>query len=132
MTKTTFTIDKVLTDPRLLGSQLGDISTWATWLAILKAAFALPLDAAELEVFNGGHRQSPSAEAAGPRAVGGRRASRREIENGRSARDLLRALSTTQVVRRRERHGVGAWRRAWIRPKLCSATCSLSCRTRRC
>ena len=57
----TFTIDKVLTDPRLLGSQLGDISTWSTWLAILKAAFALPLDATELETFNAvtGNRPLP-------------------------------------------------------------------------
>ena len=36
-------IDKVLTDTRLLGAELGEIGTWATWLAVLKAAFALPL-----------------------------------------------------------------------------------------
>jgi hypothetical protein len=45
-------IDKVMSDARLLGSQLGDIRTWLTWLAILKAAFVLPLDAEELEIFN--------------------------------------------------------------------------------
>ncbi len=45
-------IDKVMRDPRLLGSQLGDLATWSTWLAILKAAFMLPLTPEELEVFN--------------------------------------------------------------------------------
>ena len=44
-------IDKVLTDPRLLGAGLGDIATWATWLIVLKAAFGQPLTADELEIF---------------------------------------------------------------------------------
>src|SRR5262249_21385940 len=44
-------IDKVLTDKRVLGAALGDISTWATWLVVMRAAFALPLDNAEREVF---------------------------------------------------------------------------------
>src|SRR5262245_24784564 len=44
-------IDKVLTDPRLLGAELAPIETWATWLAVLKAAFALPLDDAERATF---------------------------------------------------------------------------------
>jgi hypothetical protein len=46
-------IDKVMSDPRLLGSQLGDLSTWSTWLAILKSAFVLPLSPEELEIFTG-------------------------------------------------------------------------------
>jgi len=48
---TPLAIDKVLTDPRLLGAGLGDIGTWSTWLAVLKAAFALPLDDAERATF---------------------------------------------------------------------------------
>jgi len=47
---TPLAIDKVLRDERLLGAELGDIGTWSTW-AVLKAAFALPLDADELQTF---------------------------------------------------------------------------------
>jgi Terminase large subunit, T4likevirus-type, N-terminal len=53
-----------LTDRRLLGAALGDPDTWRTWLAVLKAAFCLPLDEAEREVF---------AQVAGGRAPPGRR-----------------------------------------------------------
>jgi hypothetical protein len=52
-------IDKAMGDPRLFGAQLGDLSTWSTWMAILKAAFVLPLTPEELEIFNaisGGRR----------------------------------------------------------------------------
>lgn len=75
MTKPTFTIDRMLTDPRLLGSQLGDISTWATWLAILKAAFALPLAPTELEVFQAvtGNRPLPKARVRELWVAAGRR-----------------------------------------------------------
>jgi Terminase large subunit, T4likevirus-type, N-terminal len=54
-------IDKVLTDPRLLASQLGDIGTWLTWFAIFKAAFVIPLGPEEREVFNAiaGNRPLP-------------------------------------------------------------------------
>jgi hypothetical protein len=52
-------IDKALTDRRLLGAGLGDTSTWRTWLVVLKAAFALPLDAAEREVFRPTSRNQP-------------------------------------------------------------------------
>jgi hypothetical protein len=44
-------IDRVLTDPRLLGAGLGDLSTWAVWLVVLRAAFSNPLDADELQTF---------------------------------------------------------------------------------
>src|SRR5262245_49489503 len=44
-------IDRVLRDERLLGAALAPIETWTTWLAVLKAAFARPLDDAEHEVF---------------------------------------------------------------------------------
>jgi Terminase large subunit, ATPase domain len=51
MTTAPLAIDKVLTDPRLLGAGLGDIATWATWLVVLKAAFGHPLTDEELQVF---------------------------------------------------------------------------------
>ena len=38
-----FTIEKALRDPLLLGAALGDVETWMTWLAVLKAAFGLTL-----------------------------------------------------------------------------------------
>jgi hypothetical protein len=48
---TPFTIDRALVDPRLLGAGFGDLTSWSTWLVILKAAFGLSLDATEREVF---------------------------------------------------------------------------------
>ena len=36
-------ISEALVDPNLLGAALGDIGSWRTWVAILKAAFAEPL-----------------------------------------------------------------------------------------
>ena len=48
---TPLTIDKVITDPRLLGASLNNIETWATWTIALKAAFALPLTDEERKVF---------------------------------------------------------------------------------
>jgi hypothetical protein len=44
-------IDRVLADPRLLGAALGDIGTWSTRLAVLKAAFALLLSDDERATF---------------------------------------------------------------------------------
>jgi hypothetical protein len=44
-------IDRVLQDTRLLGAELGDISTWSTWLIVLRAAFGHQLDDDELQTF---------------------------------------------------------------------------------
>jgi Phage Terminase len=38
-----FTVDRVLTDTRLLGAALGDIAPWERWLVGIKAAFGLGL-----------------------------------------------------------------------------------------
>src|SRR5262249_39906622 len=48
-----FTIDCALTDQRLLGAALegDDLASWRIWLVVLKAAFGLPLDDAELATF---------------------------------------------------------------------------------
>jgi phage terminase large subunit-like protein len=48
---TDFTIDRALTDKRLLGAELGDIASWQTWQVALKAAFALPLSPKERKIF---------------------------------------------------------------------------------
>jgi hypothetical protein len=45
------TIDRVMCDKRLLAPELGDIHTWDTWIAVLKAAFALPLNEDEQKIF---------------------------------------------------------------------------------
>ena len=45
----TMTIDRALTDQRLLGAGLdGDLVSWATWLVVLKGAFGLQLSDDEL------------------------------------------------------------------------------------
>lgn len=55
-------IDRALADPHLLGATLGDISTWGTWLAALKAAFGLQLTGPEAELFSAisGGRKPPT------------------------------------------------------------------------
>jgi hypothetical protein len=54
-------INDAITDEHLLGAALGDPSTWSTWVAVLKAAFGLTLDAEEASAF---------ASVAGSRAPG--------------------------------------------------------------
>src|SRR3974390_1008235 len=56
------TIDRVLTDKRLLGAALGDIGSWASLLIVLKAAFGLQLSEGELTTFRkiAGDRPPPS------------------------------------------------------------------------
>jgi hypothetical protein len=44
-------IDEAILDQNLLGAGLGDPATWEPWLAILKAAFGLPLTASEQAFF---------------------------------------------------------------------------------
>src|SRR5690349_11831602 len=43
MTCRVITIDQALADPKLLGAALGKPQTWTPWLAVLRAAFGLPL-----------------------------------------------------------------------------------------
>jgi hypothetical protein len=45
------TIDRCLRNKRLLGAALGDAGSWSTWLAVLRAAFGLPLDADQQQLF---------------------------------------------------------------------------------
>jgi hypothetical protein len=54
-------VDAALLDPNLLGAGLGDPETWGVWIAVLRAAFGLPLDPAGLEAFGrvAGERNPP-------------------------------------------------------------------------
>jgi hypothetical protein len=76
-----FSIDRAFSDRRLLGAALGDISTWALWLAILKATFALPLDVREREIFTNvaGGRAPPSVRVRELWAIAGRRSGKSRI-----------------------------------------------------
>ena len=69
------TIDRAMTDRKLLGAALGDLASWANWLVILKAAFALPLDETEAEAFKtlAGGRAVPGERVQELWAVAGRR-----------------------------------------------------------
>jgi hypothetical protein len=68
-------IDRALSDERLLGAALGSIDTWRTWLAVLRAAFGLALDDAERAVFAqvAGNRAPPNKRVRELWAVIGRR-----------------------------------------------------------
>ena len=69
------TIDEALADRNLLGAALGDLSSWATWRVILKAAFALPLDDGERAIFHeiSGGREPPTRRVHELWAAAGRR-----------------------------------------------------------
>jgi hypothetical protein len=45
-------IDRAIADRNLLGCTLGDLSTWQTWLVVLKAAHGLELTSSELALFS--------------------------------------------------------------------------------
>jgi hypothetical protein len=68
-------IDRALTDPRLLGAALGDAATWRVWLCVLKAAFGLPLGREERETFAAvaGDRAPPTRRVRELWAICGRR-----------------------------------------------------------
>jgi hypothetical protein len=70
-----FEIDHALTDARLLGAALGDLSSWSTWLIVLKAAFGLQLSDSELATFHkvAGDRAPPSRRVRELWCVCGRR-----------------------------------------------------------
>jgi hypothetical protein len=59
------TIDAAMEDHKLLGAALGDLSTWRTWVAVLKAAYGRPLTKAERTAFD--------------RVAGGRAPPRRKV-----------------------------------------------------
>lgn len=69
------TIDNALGDSALLGAALGDLSTWQTWRAVLKAAFGLELNQDESRAFGSvaGSRKPPSQRVRELWAIIGRR-----------------------------------------------------------
>ena len=70
-------IDQALADPNLLGAGLGsELASWASWRAILRAVYGLPLDDKQASTFNrlaGGRRAPQSRAVAEFWAVVGRR-----------------------------------------------------------
>ena len=68
-------IERALSDPKLLGAALGDLSTWQTWLAAVKGAYGRPLTPYEREAFNrvAGGRGVPSRKVRQFAAVVSRR-----------------------------------------------------------
>ena len=62
-------------DRNLLGAALGDATSWSPWIAILRAAFGLPLDEQQQQVFNrvAGGRDPPSQRVKELWSVCGRR-----------------------------------------------------------
>lgn len=68
-------IDAALRDRNLLGGALGDPSSWAVWLATLKAAFGRPLNDADRSYFHAvaGDRPPPSRRVRELWAIVGRR-----------------------------------------------------------
>jgi hypothetical protein len=76
-----YTVDIALTDKRLLGAALGDPASWQTWLAVLRAAFGLPLDAEQTNIFSSvaGGRTPPTQRVRELWAVIGRRGGKSRI-----------------------------------------------------
>jgi hypothetical protein len=74
-------IDHALLDHRMLGAGFGDLSTWRTWLATLKAAFGRPLNPCERETFArvAGNRTVPTRRVRELWCVCGRRSGKSRI-----------------------------------------------------
>ena len=75
-------IDQVLVDQHLLGAALGDDpQSWRTWLAVLRAAFALPMSVEDRALFGevAGDREPPSQRVRELWSVVGRGAGKSRI-----------------------------------------------------
>jgi hypothetical protein len=75
------TIDKALRDPNLLGAALGTSPTWDTWIAILRAAYGLPLSDSERVAFDAvaGGREPPKGRVRELWCIIGRRSGKSRI-----------------------------------------------------
>jgi len=71
-------ISDALVDKRLFGAALGDPATWATWIAVLRAAFGLPLSDEQRAIFDqvAGGRTPPSERVREFWCVAGRRSAK--------------------------------------------------------
>ena len=69
------TIERALRDPNLLGSSLGDLTSWSTWLVVLRAAFGSVLNRADRRAFAtvAGDRKPPDHKVRELWAILGRR-----------------------------------------------------------
>ena len=74
-------IDEALADPLLFGASLNSINSWRSWIAILRAASGIELDAAESEFFASvsGGRTAPTAHVRELIAIIGRRSGKSRI-----------------------------------------------------
>jgi hypothetical protein len=85
-------VDTALLDRHLFGAALGSSpDTWATWLTVLRAAFASPLDRRDNLHQDSGSPQTTAAAGAG--AVLRGRDAQREKQNDRGARGLTHKLA---------------------------------------
>ena len=75
------TIEQALRDTNLLGSALGEVSSWSNWLTVLKAAFGQELTASELAIFEqvAGERPVPTSRVRELWAIVGRRGGKSRI-----------------------------------------------------
>lgn len=76
--------DRAFADKDLLGAALGDLSTRRTWFAILKAIYAQPMSAEELEIFKtiAGDRSPPTKRVREAWIVAGRRSAKSQMSAG--------------------------------------------------
>ena len=74
-------IDEALKDHHLLGAALGPAQSWATWLAVLRAAFGLNLDKDQQRAFRSvsGDREPPTDRVRELWAIAGRRTGKSRI-----------------------------------------------------
>jgi hypothetical protein len=74
-------IDRALMDQNLLGAALGDGVSWSAWLAVLRAAFALPMSHEDRAAFAkvAGDRDPPSQAVSELWAVCGRRSGKTRV-----------------------------------------------------
>jgi hypothetical protein len=74
-------IDTALMDPQLLGAALGDHHTFTRWLAVLRAAFALPMSDEDRDTFAqiAGGRSPPTQRVDELWAVVGRRGGKSRV-----------------------------------------------------
>jgi hypothetical protein len=91
-----FDIDRALTDKRLLGAGLNDAASWSTWIAVLKAAYGLPLDQQQQVTFASiaGGRTPPQQRVRELWAIVGRR-------GGKSRMSAAIALHSALFVKHR-------------------------------
>ena len=94
-------IDRALADKHLLGATLGNLATWATWIAALKAAFGLELTEDEGQIFSeiAGGRKPPTQRIRSLWAVIGRRSGKSRMAAAISAYAALCIDHTGKLAR---------------------------------